>query len=430
MTGREPGTGIGGRSLADWIGQRAVTLDSLDAESPLDDLEPLRDLINDARVVAIGESAHHVGEFYLLRHRLLRFLVERCGFTHYAFETPAGESRAIDAWIQGGPGTIADAARTTGTQLADCREMHATLEWMRGRNHAAERVRFAGVLPGTGGASFAGELDDVLRYCERHDLDALPLLRQAVDLAASYADASVAKTLAGYAAMEDSARDALSAALSRLLDRMETLTAEQHLLGAGREHAQAMATLRRAWYLDHFTRDLTGHGLPVGPTAMDTSMAETVLRLLEDHGPDTRIVLGLHNVHIRRTPAVDKGPAGRFPAGYHLAQALGRDYVSIAATSGSGRTVRGNLDPQQPSGFAFQDLPLPAAPEGSIERAFSGGTPAAIADLRAAGSAVSDAEAYTSIRMEDYFADTPVLKAFDAVAHLADTTTTDYLSGP
>jgi erythromycin esterase len=32
-------------------------------------------------VVGIGESAHYVREFYLLRHRLLRFLVQRCGFT-------------------------------------------------------------------------------------------------------------------------------------------------------------------------------------------------------------------------------------------------------------------------------------------------------------------------------------------------------------
>jgi erythromycin esterase len=32
-------------------------------------------------VVGIGESAHYVREFYLLRHRLLRFLVQWCGFT-------------------------------------------------------------------------------------------------------------------------------------------------------------------------------------------------------------------------------------------------------------------------------------------------------------------------------------------------------------
>jgi erythromycin esterase len=161
---------------------------------------------------------------------------------------------------------------------------------------------------------------------------------------------------------------------------------------------------------------------------MDTSMAETVLRLLERHGPDTRIVLGLHNVHIRKTPPVGEGPAGRFPAGCHLARALGSDYVAIAATSGSGRTVRGNLDPQQPNGFAFQDVPIPAAPEGSIERAFSDRAPALIADLRTAGTAVSDADAYTSILMENYFTDTPVLEAFDAVAYLANTTTTSYLT--
>lgn len=52
----------------------------LDPEAPLDDLEPLRELIGPARVVGIGETAHFVREYGLLRHRLVRFLVERTGF--------------------------------------------------------------------------------------------------------------------------------------------------------------------------------------------------------------------------------------------------------------------------------------------------------------------------------------------------------------
>jgi hypothetical protein len=35
---------------------------------PLDDLEPLRDLIGSARVVGIGETAHHVREYQQLRN--------------------------------------------------------------------------------------------------------------------------------------------------------------------------------------------------------------------------------------------------------------------------------------------------------------------------------------------------------------------------
>ncbi|MFC3495799.1 erythromycin esterase family protein [Glycomyces rhizosphaerae] len=420
------GSGTENRSLADWIDRHAFTIDSLEPDAPLDDLEPLGELVGDARVVAIGESAHHVGEFYRLRHRMLRFLVERCGFTVYAFEAPAGESRAIDAWIRGGPGSVTEVARTSGTQLAHCAEMHATLAWMRRRNRTAARpVRFAGLLPGTGGASFAGELAEVERYAERFDPDALPLLRQAVNLASSYADiASVPRTLTGYAAMSEGERDALTAIMSRLLARMESMGAT----GDEGGHAHATAALRRAWHLDHFTRDLTGYGLPIGATAMDASIAETVVRLLDGHGPESRIVLGLHNVHIRRTPALGPGPSGRLPAGYHLADALGPDYVAIAATSGGGRTVRGSLDPEQPNGFRFADMPVPVAPDTAVEGAFTGRAATTIADLRAARTAIDEAENYTRILMEDYYTDVPVFDAFDALARVDRTTVTDYLA--
>ncbi|MEV4899196.1 erythromycin esterase family protein, partial [Nonomuraea sp. NPDC055795] len=115
---------------------------SLDPMAPLDDLEPLLDLVGDARVVAIGESSHHVREFYLLRHRLLRFLVERRGFTVYALEAPFTDAHTIDAWVRGGPGTVEQVA-SAGIDhgMGDCREMHDLLRWMR------EHERPMGTMP-------------------------------------------------------------------------------------------------------------------------------------------------------------------------------------------------------------------------------------------------------------------------------------------
>ncbi|MFJ1830542.1 erythromycin esterase family protein, partial [Streptomyces sp. NPDC088178] len=72
--------------FADWLRTHAVPLTHLDREAPLDDLEPLRAVIGNARVVAIGENSHFIDEFALMRERILRFLVERCGFTVLAFE--------------------------------------------------------------------------------------------------------------------------------------------------------------------------------------------------------------------------------------------------------------------------------------------------------------------------------------------------------
>ncbi|MEU6265910.1 hypothetical protein [Saccharopolyspora shandongensis] len=118
---------------------RAVSA-SLDPAAPSDDLEPLRDVIGDARVVGIGESTHHAAEFYRLRHRLLRFLTERCGFTAYVFEAPFTEAHVIDDWVRGGPGDVATiSAAGTALGLGDHPEMHAHLTWIA----PAQRARRA-----------------------------------------------------------------------------------------------------------------------------------------------------------------------------------------------------------------------------------------------------------------------------------------------
>jgi erythromycin esterase len=133
------------KSFADWVTDNVIAAETLDPQARLDDLEPLREVIGDARVVAIGESAHYVREFYLLRHRLLRFLAERLGFNVYALEAPFTEAHAIDAWVQGGPGTVEEVAAAGVAFNQGCpREMHEHLEWMRAHNRTGPPLRFAG----------------------------------------------------------------------------------------------------------------------------------------------------------------------------------------------------------------------------------------------------------------------------------------------
>ncbi|MFI6910034.1 erythromycin esterase family protein [Nonomuraea sp. NPDC050394] len=389
---------------------------SLDPMDPLDDLEPLLDLVGDARVVAIGESSHHVREFYLLRHRLLRFLVERRGFTVYALEAPFTDAHTIDAWVRGGAGTVEQVA-SAGIDhgMGDCREMHDLLRWMREHERP---LRFAGCLAGVPRTA----LRAVAAYVKDADPDAFPLADRAFRLAGGDREVPSMKAMMDHARRPIEAQDELTVAISRLLARMETMAGYQRGQGRGAAHAAAFQHLRNAWYLDHGGRDLGGRGMAVGTACLDAFGAESVLRLVED---GARVVVATHNTHIRKTVIEHEGDFGLFPQGYHLARALGPGYVSIAATSLGGRTSAGRVAPGHPLGFEAVDVGLPALAEGSVETLFDGRAPLAIADLRG-----HDPEAFTRIRMLDSFMDVPVVRAYDAVACVPETRSVQITKGP
>jgi erythromycin esterase len=413
-------------ALAEWTRGHAMTA-ALDGDAPLTDLEALHDIVGDARVVAIGEASHHVHEFYLVRHRLLRFLVERCGFTVYAFEAPTSTAGTIDAWLGGAPGTAEEVASRSGMMgLLDCQEMYDQLDWMREhRRRTSHPLRWTGAIPG--GGSPLPELEAVIAYLRTADPDALPVLDQAVNVARSYDDAEIFRTLDRYARLDAATQDVLTTALSRLLFRMESMAAYQRTRGRTREHDAALLRLRQAWRLDHVHRDLSGRGLMVSAASLDDSIAQSVLDLLRET-PDARVVLALHNVHIHRAPIPHEGGAtDLLSAGYHLGRELGSDYVSIGVTGGRGDTARVRPAPGSPQGFEVSRCALPPLPEDSVESAMPGGVPLTIADLRTAATEVEDASTFRRIRMEDYFMDVPIFSAFDAIAYVPETRPTAYV---
>lgn len=83
-----------------------MPLRSFDPEDhDFSDLEPLSDLIGDARIVQLAEATHGEGNSVLARSRLTAFLHERMGFDVIVFESPFFEMRDVDLALRRG-GTL------------------------------------------------------------------------------------------------------------------------------------------------------------------------------------------------------------------------------------------------------------------------------------------------------------------------------------
>ncbi|SCK17966.1 erythromycin esterase family protein [Streptomyces sp. WMMB 322] len=415
--------------LAAWFRENVSTLTTLDPRQPLDDLEPLREIVGDARVVAVGENAHFVEEFFRARQRVLRFLAERCGFTVFAFEFGFSEAFSLDRWLQG-EGDDADLANVSrsAAEWGSADLMH----WLRRHNRAGRHpLRFAGIdLPEAGGA-LRPALEPVADYLREADPGALPLVDAALEISDRFLDGagSGAAAAPAWAALSSAEQDALTASLARLLLRLragEPLCVSR----AGRgPFGIALRRVEAACHTDHMFRAMnglmSGQAMAADLSVRETFMAESVRWHLDHAGPDARIVLASHNNHIQKTAVEFDGVLTALPMGQHLRRMLGRDYRSVALVHTSDHVPEMYPDPAAEVGFTLADARLEDAGTGSVEAALvdaGAGDAITLTDLRPSPHDAERKPLLQRIRTQSSVLSTPVPEAFDAVLAVPEVT--------
>jgi erythromycin esterase len=411
---------------------------SLDPDAGFEELTPLAALIGDrVRIVAIGESTHGAGEFYRLRHRLARFLVERMGFTALVWESGFPEGLLVDGYVTGcGRDREAVLAEGMTMHLGRCDEMGALLDWLRAHNASrpvgTPAVRFYGLdLPGSG-ASLSDVLGVALAYAEEFDPGFAERASRLRELGAWFKPeppqgdptrlvVGGTATVQQYAAQPVADRNELTATLADLLVRFDALRrvfiersgltrydlARQHLRVATQFDLQLRAV---ATYMG-------GDTAACEANIRDLTMADTVEWILQSH---ERVVVLAHNGHIQKTPiATYAGPIETL--GAHLAARRGAEYLVIGTTCGRGEVVvmrPETIDGSPQTTFGFKDLPPAEADviDGVMESSFA---EASLVDLRTLeGEQAAAVDATRRMRLLDQFTDIEVRKAFDMLIHV------------
>lgn len=402
------------------LGDGAVRrLRTLDPAEPLDDLEWLDDAVGRARVVAIGESAHYNAESYQLRHRLLRYLVERHGFGAYAMESGFTEGWLTDRWVRGGEEPLGHIMADGMTSLmGPWTQMRAHLEWMRQYDRP---LRFYGIDLGGSNASLVPGLDAVIAYLTTADpeFDVDPGIRETAAICGPPSAFSAMAARVAYGSLTSAARDALTAGLADLTARMTGRRLD--LIGQSTvdDYERALRSLRNTVTLDGATRAMVRGDLASVMCQRDAAMADTVEWILRR---EDRIVLAAHNAHIQRWPATLPGVPPATPMGMHLADRLGEEYLVIATTTGTGRTLAAG--PDFYAGKLFTDLPAPEPDSLDALMDACGGLVAS--DLRRLTPADVDVVQGTKRqRYGHFYADISPLDAYDVLIHLPHVTPAD-----
>ncbi|WP_344115943.1 erythromycin esterase family protein [Streptomyces blastmyceticus] len=146
------------------------------------DLQALGVMVGDAKVVGVGEATHGSHEFFALKDRLFRHLVEQKGFTTFALEISWSAGLRIDDYLQRGDGDR-DARQVVHEVMAgspwDREEFVTLVQWMRDHNlrHPDRPVHFLG---DDIGAPKLDErvFDSVTDYVRRTRPESLPRLNE------------------------------------------------------------------------------------------------------------------------------------------------------------------------------------------------------------------------------------------------------------
>ena len=325
------------------------------------DLGPLVERLAGARVVCIGEASHGTSEFYRMRARLTRELVERHGFGIVAVEGDWPDVASVNRIVRGVtdgriPGGGEPFARFP-TWMWRNRETLAFLAWLKDAN-----ARRLGTAPQVGFYgldlySMFTSVRAVLEYLESVDPAAARIARQRYGCLtpwehdpAAYGGAAVSGR---YRVCEAEAVGILRDLLAKQLDYAQQ--GDARFFDAAR-NATLVANAERYYRAMYYGGDESWN-------LRDRHMFETLEALLSFHGPGAKAVVWEHNSHLGDARATEMGVRGQINVGQlcreRFADAaylvgFGTDHGTVAAAhdwDGDMRVM--SVRPAHPESYEF-----------------------------------------------------------------------------
>lgn len=127
--------------------QEIIPLKTVEPKDDLKDLMPLKELLKDKEIVGMGEATHGTSEFFKMKHRVYKFLVEEMGYRAFAIEANFGECEIINDYILNKSGDEQTALNTFSFITWRTDELKEMLNWMRDYNlkvKEKDKIRFYG----------------------------------------------------------------------------------------------------------------------------------------------------------------------------------------------------------------------------------------------------------------------------------------------
>jgi erythromycin esterase-like protein len=326
------------------------------------DLDPLLTAIGNSRYVLLGESSHGTAEFYQWRAAITRRLIQEKGFTMVAVEGDWPDAYAVNQYVQGKGSAgrapeVLKAFNRWPTWMWANTDIAQLAEWMRGYNAQSNQK-----------ASFYGldvyslwESLEQMTALQNTDPQTADLARQALKCFDGYRgdeQAYAAATLRG-----TRCNTPLNQLLSHVQSRYAATGKDTTSFNIV-QNAQVAVNAERYYYA--MVRDDAESW-----NIRDRHMSATLDRLMQFHGPSSKIIVWAHNTHVGDARYTDMAQANMVNLGQLVRESHEKEGVYILGFG----TYQGSVIAGRSWGASLQEMNVPASPAGSWDELIHHVTP-------------------------------------------------------
>jgi erythromycin esterase-like protein/protein-L-isoaspartate O-methyltransferase len=288
------------------------------------DLSPLLARIGDAKVVLIGEASHGTSEFYRMRDRISRALIERKGFRFVAIEGDWPDAARIDHYVRHReyrPSEWTAFSRFPNWMWRN-NEVRAFVDWLRGYNTAhkpAARVAFHGLDL----YSLYDSIRFVLEYLDEVDPKSAKVARERYGCLTPWQSDPATYGHAALTGRYPTCEADVAHALSDLLQKRQAYAAHD-----GERFLDAVQNARLVTNAERYYR-IMYYGSRASWNLRDEHMFNTLKVLLAYHGEHSKGIIWAHNSHVGNAEATEMSARGEHNIGQLCRNEFGENCYAI-----------------------------------------------------------------------------------------------------
>jgi protein-L-isoaspartate(D-aspartate) O-methyltransferase len=285
-------------------------------------LNNLLERIGDSRLVLLGEASHGTAEFYEMRARITRELVEKKGFNIVAVEADWPDAACIDHYIHDSSSDPLLESKPFSRFPTWMWANQSVLEftyWLKAHNEKISSPEEQAGFYGLDLYSMFSSMEVVLNYLEEVDPETAEVARLRYGCLmpwandpAMYAQVTITKQ---YRQCE---KDVLDTLQNLMKKRVDYCRADGERFFNAEQNARLVANAERYYRTMYYAENNSWN-------QRDQHMFETLQSVLKFRGPTSKAVIWEHNSHVGDARATQMSARGEFNIGQLVRQEYGDD---------------------------------------------------------------------------------------------------------